>query len=98
MRGGGPGIPESVREQLRTIQSLIEQLPTGSIPQVSTDPASPAAEDAWVLRSGSGGAIADGTPIGLLLALTYTGNAGTSFSYQFSYRTNEGTTIRANLA
>ena len=68
-----------------------------TIPQFSTDPSSPNPEDAWVLRSGSGGAIADGTPIGLLLALTYTDNEGADFTYQFSYRTKEGTTVRAAL-
>lgn len=67
------------------------------IKQVSTDPSSPKAETAWVLRSGSGGAIPDGTPIGLLLALTYKDNAGVAFTYQFSYRTKEGTTLRTDL-
>ena len=71
---------------------------TKEIPELTTDPASPSAQDAWVLRSGSGGAIPDGTPIGLALALTYTGNGGTAYTYQLSYRTNEGTTIRTSLS
>lgn len=59
----------------------------------NTDPVSPAAHDAWVLRTGTitGG----GEAMGLLLALTYA--ASGSYTYQFSYRTEEGTTIRATL-
>lgn len=67
-----------------------------TIPQLSTDPSSPNAEDAWVLKQGQA-AIPDGTPIGLLLALTYTGNQASAVSYQFSYRTQEGTTVRTTL-
>ena len=67
------------------------------IKQVSTDPSSPKAETAWVLRTGSGGSIPDGTPIGLLLVLTYKDNAGTAFTYEFKYRTKEGTTVVATL-
>lgn len=67
------------------------------IPQVNSDPASPTAQDAWVLRSGSGGAIADGTPIGLLLSLTYKDNAGVAYSYEFKYRTKEGTTKKVAI-
>jgi len=70
---------------------------SGAISQVTEDPASPAAEEAWVLRSGTGGGIADGTPMGLLLGLTYTDNGGIPFTYQFSYRTKEGTTKRVSL-
>lgn len=69
-----------------------------TIPQLNTDPASPNAEDAWVKRTGSGSSIPDGTPIGLLLALTYTGNSGSSFTYAFAYRTKEGTTVRVALS
>jgi hypothetical protein len=68
-----------------------------TIPEYYTDPVSPVAEQAWVLATGSG-AIADGTPMGLLLALTYTGNGGSGFTYQFSYRTIEGTTKRVTLS
>jgi hypothetical protein len=67
------------------------------IPELTSDPASPVAESAWVLRSGSGGAIADGTPIGLLLALTYTDNAGEAYSYLLKYRTKENTTLSVAL-
>lgn len=66
-----------------------------AIPQYNTDPVAPAAEDAWVLRTETGG-IDDGVPIGLLLGLTYTGNTGSS-SYQLSYRTQEATTIRVAM-
>ena len=71
---------------------------SNSIQELTADPASPTAQQAWVLRSGTGGGIADGTPIGLLLALTYTNNTGSPFTYQFSYYTNEGTTIRSALS
>ena len=67
------------------------------IPQITADPASPDAESAWVLRSGSGGAIADGTPIGLLLALTYKDNAGVAYSYALKYRTKDSTTLSVAL-
>lgn len=64
-----------------------------NIAQVTADPASPNGEDAWVLREGSGAAIPDGTPIGLMLGLTYTGNAGTSYTYTPKYKTNETATL-----
>ena len=56
----------------------------------TTDPAAPAAHDAWVLRTtvpGAGG----GSPIGLLLSLTKAG--ASSYAYTFKYRTEEATTI-----
>lgn len=69
------------------------------IPELSSDPASPKAEDVWVLRSGQGSGIADGTPIGLLLALTYYGNVGgAGFTYQLSYRNQSGATVRATIS
>lgn len=80
---------------MRLITDEASSSGTVSIPQVSTDPVAPAAQDAWVLKTASG-AIADGTPIGLLLALTYKDNTG-SLSYQFSYRTQEGTTKRVTI-
>lgn len=70
---------------------------TASIPQYDADPSSPSAQDAWVLRTTSGGGVGvAGVPMGLLLALTYTGGGGAD-TYQFSYRTNEGTTVRVSL-
>lgn len=74
---------------------------TGSsdhIQELFSDPASPTPEEVWVLRSGGSGGIPDGTPIGLLLALTYTGNAGSGFTYQLSYQTLEGPIIRVTLS
>ena len=72
----------------QAVKTYVDAIGGGSIPQVSTDPVSPAAEDAWVLKSGGA------SPIGLLLALT----TGVPTSYRFSYRTNEGTTVRVTLA
>jgi hypothetical protein len=70
-----------------------------SIPELTTDPTTPAAQSAWVLKSGGGGGIPDGTPIGLFpFTLTYTGAGGTPATYQFSYQTLEGTTIRTTLS
>lgn len=56
------------------------------IPEYATDPVSPSPTDTWVLR------IPAGSPIGLLLALTQGQN-----TYQLSYRTAAGTTVRTNL-
>lgn len=58
------------------------------IPEVTVDPISPPTGTPWVLRTGRAG-----SPIGLLLALTYTTDL-----YQFSYRTAENTTVRTTLA
>lgn len=68
-----------------------------TIPEYTVDPSVPA-QATWILRSGSGGAIPDGTPIGLLMALTYTSNGGTPYSYQFSYYTKEGTIKRVTIS
>lgn len=68
------------------------------VPQLSSDPSSPNAEDCHVLKttSGGGGGSA-GQPIGLLLSLTQAGTGGTT-SYQFSYRTKEGSFLRLTLS
>ena len=75
------------------------------IKQYDTDPTSPKKESAWVLRQGTGGGIVQlstkGVPMGLLLSLTYAITAtttGVAFTYQFSYRDKEGTTIRNTLS
>ena len=70
-----------------------------SIPEYTTDPSSPLINSAWILKTAVGGGIPDGTPMGMLLALTYTGNsAGGGTTYQLSYMTAEGTTIRTSLS
>lgn len=66
------------------------------IQELFTDPAVPDPEEVWVLRTGSAG-IPDGAPIGMLLALTYTDNSGSSFTYQLSYQTLEGPIVRVAL-
>ena len=58
-----------------------------SIPEYPADPSSPATNDAWVLRQQGAG-----SPIGLLLSLTYATN-----KYKFSYRTIAGETVRVGL-
>lgn len=71
----------------------------GVIPQYASDPASPLAETAWVLRTPGVGGTTTGVPMGLLLALTYAETAaGGAAAYQLSYRTEEGTTLRTTLS
>lgn len=77
---------DKILDQLREDDSTSG---AATISQLSSDPASPTSEQAWVLRTGTGG----GTPLGLTLVFTTPGN----FSYQFSYRTQEGTTVRVGL-
>lgn len=62
------------------------------IPEYTSDP-SVTSGDIWVLRSDAGGT--DGIPLGMLLAITQT--VGATSSYQLSYRTSEGTTVRETL-
>lgn len=57
------------------------------IPELTNDPVSPTPEQTWVLHAG-----AAGSPIGLLLSLTYATDL-----YFLSYRTLEGTTVRVQL-
>lgn len=57
-------------------------------PQLNADPSTPLNEDVWVVKSGGS---VEGTPLGLLLALT-TEVAGGSASYELRYRTKENTT------
>lgn len=63
-----------------------------TIPELTADPVSPTPEEAWVLHSGSAPV---GSPIGLLLTLTYA--TPTDGNYQFSYYTLEGTIKRVPL-
>lgn len=72
----------------------------GSIPQYDADPTSPAQETSWVLKQGGGGGAGGGllnAIIGLSFAYLSTG-AATATTYQFSYRTKEGTTVRETLS
>lgn len=68
---------------------------SNTIQELDNDPALPMPEEVWVLRTVSG-SIPDGTAIGMLLALTYEGNAGSSL-YQLSYQTIEGPIVRVTL-
>jgi hypothetical protein len=64
----------------------------GFIPQYDTDPASPEAEHAWVLRTG--------VPVPLSYSLLHyglTAPGGGGFTYDFKYRTLEGTTVSVAL-
>ena len=64
----------------------------GTLPEYYTDPVSPAAGDTWILATI---ATAGGSPMGMLLSITYAAN---TYTYQLSYRTTEGTTIRTTLS
>ena len=74
-----------------------------SIPQVTSDPVAPAAESAWVLKTGSGGTKVGGGKILAFLGLAFpyatvgSGGGGT-LTYRFSYRTLEGTTRRVQIS
>ena len=65
------------------------------IPELDTDPVSPDPETAWVLRTGSpsGG----GSPVFPFPLLFTTPGVG-SYTYQLSYRTLAGTTIRVSMS
>lgn len=67
------------------------------IQQLDADPASPSQEEAWVLKTTTGGNSA-GNPIGLLLSLTYSADTGGSDTYQLKYRTKEDTTVGVSLS
>ncbi len=58
----------------------------GFIPEYNSDPVSPSPEEVWVLHTPAG------SPIGLLLALTY--GVG---QYELSYKTLEGPIVRVPL-
>ena len=73
------------------VQAAIEEAKSSSsglISEVSSDPVSPVPGETWVLRTVSGG-----SPIGLLLALTYT-----TYTFQLSYKTQSGRIVRTTLA
>lgn len=71
---------------------------SANIPQFDSDPVAPNPEDAWVLKTTVGG-------IGGGMLIMYAGlgfpmltpGAGGGVTYQFSYRTLEGTTKRVAL-
>lgn len=58
-----------------------------TIPEYDVDPADPSPGDNWVLVT------RQGTPIGLLLAITKELD-----TYQFSFRTLENTTVRVTMS
>lgn len=62
------------------------------IPIVTSDPVTPGDGEMWLLRETTG-AIPNGTPIGLLLALTYTGNTGSTAPLQLSAWDDDANTI-----
>ena len=67
-----------------------------TIPELTSDPLSPKAEDAWVLNSTAGAGGNVGQSIGLLLSLTYPGSGGIAL-YQFSYKNKDGSIRRTTL-
>lgn len=95
IRGLGWAQEDWVKESFYTKDEVDALIGTGgtTIPQYENDPSSPEANDVWVRKSATTTA---GMPQGLLLAITYSG--GESGSYELSYRTEEGTTVRSNLS
>ncbi len=80
--------------------SLIDRKSGGgsAIPQLDIDPTSPAAQSAWVLRTGAVGSPNPGKLNAFMgLGFPYIGAAGHSV-YQFSYQTIEGTIRRVALS
>ena len=72
-----------------------------NIPELDADPSSPSAEDAWVLRQGSGGGVGGGAIrgwIGLGSTPILSTGSSSAFTYKFSYRTQAGTTVRVDLS
>lgn len=70
-----------------------------SIPELSSDPSTPSAGDAWVLRQGSGGS--GGGKLRMFMGLGFpyvSAGSGGSFTYKFSYQTTEGTTKRVTIS
>lgn len=65
---------------------------TTGIPEYTSDPVSPSAQDAWVRRSGSAG----GQVTLFIGGFPYT-DPGSGYTYEFRYRTTEGTTIGVPL-
>jgi hypothetical protein len=65
---------------------------TPTIPEVYQDPSSPTPQQTWILATTNYTA---GQAMGIM-GLTYSGDLA-SDTYQLSYRTNEGTTVRTPL-
>jgi hypothetical protein len=65
---------------------------SAGIQQLTADPASPTAEEAWVLYTA---AVGEGIPLMMFPLLIL--SPGIPASYQFSYRTNQGNTKRVTL-
>jgi hypothetical protein len=75
----------------------------GYIPELTSDPISPQAETAWILRQGAGASVTGGGTIRAFLGLGFpyltVGSGGAStYTYQFSYRTLEATTKRVTIS
>lgn len=76
---------------------LLDKVRTRDIPQLSSDPATPKSEEAWVLRSGSA---SGGGKINAFMGLgfPYISAGSASYTYLFKYRTKEGSTISVALS
>jgi hypothetical protein len=75
---------------------------SGGIPEYTTDPISPEAETAWMLRTpgaaSTGGGIVKAFIGGGFPVSSVATGGGTPDTYQLSYRTLENTTIRVSLS
>ena len=77
-----------------TVTSGAAQFQLPKIPEYSTDPATPAAGEMWVLRADTGGT--EGSPTSLLLTLLQ--NVGSSSTYTLKYKTTSGNVVSVALS
>ena len=74
-------------------ESEMINLTENQIPQLTSDPSSPETEAIWVKKTSASTALK--FPL-MALGLTLGGTVGTT--YQLSFRTEEGTTVRATMS
>lgn len=68
------------------------------IQQVTSDPASPPAQEAWVLASGGGGGGGGGVITGFIGGFPLLTAGTPAYTYTLKYRTKEGTTVSVALS
>lgn len=103
--GGGGGVRSVVAGTNVTVDNtdpynpIVSSSGSGgstSIPEYTTDPASPSARDAWVLRSSSGGG-GGGVISNFIMGFPLTTAGAVTYTYEFKYRTDESTTVAVAL-
>ncbi len=69
-----------------------------NIPQLNADPSAPNSEDMWVLKTGGGSGGGELKAFSGLSFPIISTNGGGAATYQLSFRTKEGTTVRTTLS